>query len=305
MLSKYFDLDNINIISKKDFNLYPKASNRDFWDNISPELKQKLISNGEKYLDFKYPLLLASDFMKFEREGQRPPYEEPYAVRRDALNALVLAECTEYKGRFIDDIINGIYLICDETSWVVPAHNYKDIRYGTHDGNNTALLLRDDNIVIELRSTKTGHDLALVYYLLKDELDMVSPMICKRIEIKLEERIISLYEKYDEYFWKTEINNWNPQCNVHCLVAGMIMIDDDERRRNFVKKLLKSVNVFYSSFINDGGCEEGVLYWDHSCGNLFRTLDVVKYLLLGYQSKVLVHLSDFYQQEFVHKNQRP
>lgn len=219
--------------------------------------------------------------MRFEKEGQRPPYEKPYAQRRDALNALVLAECAEHKGRFIDDIINGIYLICDETSWVVPAHNYKDIRFGTHDGNNTALLPLDDNIVIELRGAKTGHDLALVYYLLKDELDAVSPEICRRIEIKTEERIISLYEKYDDYFWKREINNWNPQCNIHCLVAAMIMIDDDERRKSFVQKVLKSANYYISAFANDGGCDEGVLYWEHSCANFFRIADFIKQITYG------------------------
>ncbi|MBR3933801.1 MAG: heparinase II/III family protein [Clostridia bacterium] len=276
MLSKYFNLDNVKIMSKNEFNLYPKASDRNWWENISPELKNQLISSGEKYLNFQYPILTPSQFMKFEKEGERPPYEEPYAQRRDALNALVLAECAEHKGRFIDDIINGIYLICDETSWVVPAHNYKDIRFGTHDGNNTALLPVDDNIVIELRSTKTGQDLATVYYLLKDELDVVSPVICQRIEKKIEERVVSLYEKYDDYFWKRETNNWNPQCNIHCLVASMIMIDDDERRKNFVQKVLKSTNYYISAFPNDGGCDEGVLYWAHSCANLFRIADFIK-----------------------------
>ena len=281
MLSKYFNLDNIKIMSRDEYALYPKASDRDFWDNLSEGLRSRVIENGEKYLGYEYPLLLMSDYLKFERTGERTAYEIPYAERRTALYALILAECTEHKGRFLDDIINGIYLICDETSWVVHAHNYKDIRYGTHDGNNTAPLPVDDNIVIDIRSSETSFIVSLAFHCLKSELDAVSPLICKRIEKKIDERIVSLYEKYDEYFWKNEVCNWNVYCNAYCLATGMITIEDNERRKNFVRKVLESINVYFTDFNNDGGTEEGPLYWTHSCGNFFRAIDIIKYVTYG------------------------
>lgn len=281
MLSKYFDSDDINIISKKDFKLYPKASDREFWNNISDSLKNQLVQAGDKYYKYRFPALYASDYMDFERKGDRTAIEIHFRERRTALNSLVLAECAEYKGRFTDDIINAVYLICDETSWVIPAHNYKDIRFGTHDGNNTAILPRDDNIVIDLFSSHTAHCLSLAYYLLKDELDRISPLICQRIERRIEERMTSLYEKYDEYFWKTETNNWNPNCNYPCAAAAAIMIDDDDRRRAFFKKLIKSINVYLNSYRDDGGCDEGVVYWNESCAKLYRALNLLKYISHG------------------------
>ncbi len=281
MLSKYFELQDIDILSKKDFDFYPKASKRDFWENISGELKNQLIKSGEQYYKYRFPALYASDYMNFERKGDRTAYEIPFRERREALDSLVLAECAEYKGRFTDDIINVIYLICDETSWVIPAHNYKDIRFGTHDGNNTAILPRDDNIVIDLFSSHTAHCLSLAYYFLKDELDIISPFICQRIERRIEERMISLYEKYDEYFWKTETNNWNPNCNYPCAVAAAIMIDDDGRRKAFFKKLIKSINVYLNSYRDDGGCDEGLLYWNESCAKLYRVLNLLNYISFG------------------------
>ena len=281
MLSKFFNLENTEIISKADFNLYPKASDRSFWDNISEELYKQLIENGEKYLNFNYPVLLMSDYLKFSRTGERTPYENPYGERREALYALTLAECAEHKGRFIDDIINGIYLICDETSWVVHAHNYKDIRYGTHDGNNTAKLPVDDNIVIDIRSSETSFIVALAYYCLKSEFDAVSPLICQRIEKKIDERIISLYEKYDEYFWKSEVCNWNVYCNSFCLASAMIIIEDNDRRKRFIEKVIESINFYYSAYYSDGGTEEGPLYWIHSCGNFFKAISIIKYVTGG------------------------
>ncbi len=38
------------------------------------------------------------------------------------LAKLVLGECMEGQGRFLDDILNGIWTICEETYWGVPAH---------------------------------------------------------------------------------------------------------------------------------------------------------------------------------------
>ena len=38
------------------------------------------------------------------------------------LQRLMLAECLEGKGRFVDDIANGVWLICEETFWGAPAH---------------------------------------------------------------------------------------------------------------------------------------------------------------------------------------
>ena len=33
-----------------------------------------------------------------------------------------MAECMEGKGRFVDEIANGVWLACEETWWGVPAH---------------------------------------------------------------------------------------------------------------------------------------------------------------------------------------
>src|ERR1019366_10230059 len=38
------------------------------------------------------------------------------------LQDLVMAECMEGKGRFADEIANGVWLICEESFWGVPAH---------------------------------------------------------------------------------------------------------------------------------------------------------------------------------------
>lgn len=293
MLSRFFKLDNIKTVSKEEFNFYPKAAQRKPWEELSAELKEKIIKEGEKYLNYTYPFLPMTLYLEYKRSGARPPYERLFHQRRTALTSLMLAECVEYEGRFIDDIINGIYCICDETAWVVPAHNYSDLRYG----KEMVELPVDDIQVIDLWSSSTSYYLALVYHCLKNELDDVSPLICRRIERKIEERQISLYEKHDEYFWMRDTNNWNTNCNYMSLMTGMIMIEDEKRRKAYLEKLIKSVNIFLTAYNDDGGCNEGPGYWGGACGKFFRIANALKYISFGaidlFKEQKLINMANF------------
>lgn len=66
---------------------------------------------------------LAAAYMAFCRTGNRADYEKPYFAVRHLLNRLVLAECAAGSGRFLDPIIDGIWRLCEESSWTLPAHN--------------------------------------------------------------------------------------------------------------------------------------------------------------------------------------
>ena len=106
-----------------DFALSADIAGRQEWGSLPGPLRQALIREGEKRLGYTYPILTASDYMEFSEMGNRSRYEAAMFDRRRALNALVLAECTENSGRFLKDIINGIYCILEESTWCVPAHN--------------------------------------------------------------------------------------------------------------------------------------------------------------------------------------
>ncbi|MDE5596561.1 MAG: heparinase, partial [Lachnospiraceae bacterium] len=102
---------------------YPTITDRTAWENLDEEWKKASLQLGEQYLHFSYPALSAMDFMDFTRTGNRVRYEDKFFSKRHALNALVLAECIEDNGRFMDDIVNGIFSICEESAWQLPPHN--------------------------------------------------------------------------------------------------------------------------------------------------------------------------------------
>ena len=171
------------LISRDDFHPFPTGQEREAWQSLPGVVRRQLIAHGEKYLNFQYPVLPATLFLDFIRTGNREKFQGQRDARRDALRDLVLAECAEGQGRFLDDIVNGIWVICEETYWGVPAHLSLQARgLGLPDVNEPT---------VDLFAGETGSLLAWTSYLLGEQLDTVSPLIQQRIQSELEKKILN------------------------------------------------------------------------------------------------------------------
>lgn len=133
-------------------------------------MEKETLLLGGRYLQFDFQPLTATDFMDFTRSGNRVRYETKCFSKRHALNALVLAECVENKGRFLDDIINGIFSICEESAWQLPPHN-------SYVRDTPQLPLPDSTApVLDLFACESGAILATAGYLLESKLNEISPL---------------------------------------------------------------------------------------------------------------------------------
>lgn len=258
------------------FRPFPTASQREEYVKLPSWLKQKVISIGENFLGYSYPPIHATDFMAFARTGNRVDYEDIYFARRYALNSLVAAECVEYQGRFLDDIINGIFTICEESAWQLPAHN-------SYARDKKQSILPDSTRpILDLFACETGAELACISYLLQDEFNMASPYIVKRIDYELERRITTPYLK--EHFWwmgqGTEpMCNWTPWCTQNVLLTFFLsaetqkkmqdnmehpLYDMEEMGRAMIRKAAGSCDYFLKDYGEDGCCDEGAQYYRHA-----------------------------------------
>jgi hypothetical protein len=105
------------------------------------------------------------------------------------LQRLILAECLEGKGRFADDIANGVWLICEETYWGAPAHlGAQKAGVGLPDVSDP---------IIELFSAETAQLLAWTTYLIGPQLDQVSSLVNQRIKIEVEHKMLKLARERD------------------------------------------------------------------------------------------------------------
>jgi hypothetical protein len=252
-----------------DFHPYPPASERKSWEALSKDLREQLIQNGEVYLNFDYPSLTAVDFMEFTRTGDRKQYEDKQFLRRIALDSLVLAECVEYKGRFLDDIINGLYVICEENAWHLPAHN-------SYIRDTPQFILPDvTRPVIDLFAAETASVLSIAEYLLRQELLSISPFLPEMINKNLKERIFTPYLK--EHFWwmsdgHSQMNNWTIWCTQNILLSAFSRDLPKEEKESIMNKSVKSMDYFLFEYGDDGCCDEGAQYFRHAGLCLFNCL---------------------------------
>ena len=84
-------------------------------------LRSMLIERAEAMLSFQIPLLPASLNIAFEKIGDRAQYEQLYFSRRNALMFLLLGEAVEREGRFVERLVDVLWAILEETTWVIPA----------------------------------------------------------------------------------------------------------------------------------------------------------------------------------------
>ncbi len=233
-----------------------KASDRTAWGAISDELKIATVARAEMLCrKLQWDTLLASDFLDFSRTGNRINFEKKYFRRRNMLNTLVIAECVEAKGRFLGDIIDGMYLILSEAAWNLPAHN-------SYIRNSEQLPLPDTaNPVLDLFACETGAQLAMAMYLLEDELNAVSPFIVQSVQKAIAERVMKPY--LSTHFWwmgdgDEEMCNWTPWCTMNVLLCASILHYNELA---VLKKAAHSLDCFLKDYGEDGCCNEGVQYY--------------------------------------------
>lgn len=281
------------------YNPFPALSDRNHWDNISDDVSTKYIKSAEEYLTFDFPVLKATDFMEYHRTGNRTGYQNLYGHRRHALNIAMLAELFENKGRFTDLIIDMVWLMCEQTTWIIPAHN-KVAGYQ----HQSRPLPDYDRPIVALMSADVAASLALAYYFFKDSFDKVSPQISERIKSELQRRILKPYRDHTDYWWmgfmheaKEQLNNWNPWINSNVLMVLLIIEDNAEERFYQLRKLVESLDRYIESYPDDGGCDEGPGYWGRAGASCFECLDLLYDLSKGridiYSNPKIVNMSKY------------
>lgn len=254
---------------------YPDYQDRKGWDALTGDAKQALIQRGEQALNYEWKVIKATDYLEFERSGSRNIMQQPFGANIGALTNLVKAELAEGKGRFMDQIINGIWLSCEMTSWVLSAHI-------AHAQEEKTSLPGYQQHIIDLSAGDVGSFLAWTYYFLKDELDKSNPLVAPRLRKNLQERILDPYVDRSDFWWQatnagptTMVNNWNPWCNFNVLCCYLLLENDPDKLAAAVHRTMVSVDQFINYNHEDGACEEGPSYWGHAAGKMYDYLQVL------------------------------
>jgi hypothetical protein len=258
-----------SLIPRDRYRPFPTAADRAAWDALPADARAALVEAGNRQLQTPWEVLPASMALEFARNGNRSRYEAVRDRRRNKLEALALAECAEFKGRFIDEIVNGVWLTCEETFWGLPAHlAVQKAGVGLPDVAEP---------IVDLFAAETAALLAWISYLLAPQLAAASKLVPERIHLETERRVLAPSLARD-FSWMglggQTVNNWNPWICSNWLTSALLLEADDSRRAAHANKIVRCLDVFLNSYEDDGGCDEGPSYWGRAGASLFDCLDL-------------------------------
>jgi hypothetical protein len=253
---------------------YPTVVERAAWEAVPAERRDPVVSRAQAIAGTPWPALPATLFAEFRRVGDRERFQRPHFERRDRLATLTLAECLSGRGSFVDEVVDGIWAICEETTWCLPAHSFSPRLPGTP-------LPDVDYPVVDLFAAETGALLAWTSYLLAPELERELQVVVDRIRHEARRRLLVPYRCSDDWHWLRghgpgqAPNNWNPWIHSNLLVVTLLLEDDVQVRASLVARILRGLDDFLDGYGEDGGCDEGVSYWWRAGASLFECLETL------------------------------
>lgn len=215
-------------------------------------------------------------YRQFEHTGFRRGFEKIHFARRSMLTRAVLEFIMGDISRR-DTIHDLLWAICEETSWVLPAHEEQGPEFwelkssasasrpeiGGRQrpwGAHTALNREPD--AIDLFCAETGASLAEAVYLIGDQL---APEVVQRVRQEVERRIFKPYLAYGrKHWWYKGALNWNGVCNGSIGLAFMRLERDPRTLNEAISQVLEGLEAYIATgFEADGGSIEGIGYWNY------------------------------------------
>lgn len=305
LLQNTTDADNLKsvLLTGQQWVKYPAYTDREGWNKLFASAKEEYIRRGEKQLNYQWQVVKATDYIEFERSGSREVMEKPFDTNNMAIVDLLLAELAEGKGRFLPQLINGVFHTCEMTSWALSAHLITQKVHRSLPDHREQL--------IDLTSGDLSSMLAWTYYFLHTEFDKVNPSISIRLRHELEERTIKPYMNEENYYWwqafratpTTMVNNWNPWCNSNVLQTMMLLENNPDKLAAGVYRTMQSVDRFLNYVHADGACEEGPSYWGHAGGKLFDYLNLLSEITGGkislFNNPMIKNIGEYISRSYV------
>ncbi|MDC7234961.1 MAG: heparinase II/III family protein [Spirochaetales bacterium] len=252
-------------------------------ETLDPEKKARIREQGMAALEEGIVPLPASLYMDCRRTGNRFRFEKLYYRRRILLSRMMKAWLSgEESPGLLDGIINMLSTICDEWTWVIPAHNWPNDETGK-------ALPPVDPPRVDLMAGNTATLMALTVYYLKDDLSLEADRLMERVKRECRRRCIDPYMKNDDHWWMGytdhpehgELNNWTPWITDNFLHTLLLLEPGAEEFKRAVIRSTEILNHYLDVLPPDGGCDEGAIYWDHAAGSLFGCLDLLDFVSGG------------------------
>lgn len=252
----------------------PPASPSSVWDDIDSVTLAAVARAADAERGTPWPQPLASQAVRVHRDGDRVAWEQPAFARQHRLTRAAVMAATSAEEAWLDEVVDGIVLLCEQSSWCWPAHDDSLERHGSVLGVTTDPFL-------DLGAGEVVAQLAWLDQLLGSSLDARWPGLRARVRHEARVRVFDPFLARRDWHWiglDGDVHNWNPWIHGNVLVAALRLLDapgEEALRAQVVALAVEGLDRYVASLPDDGAIDEGYEYWWNGACRALEALDVL------------------------------
>lgn len=262
----------------------PPATVRGAWsaaaDGVDALTLADILTRADRDLALDWPTPLASAAARVHRDGNRDVWEAAAFARQHRLSRAAVAAAVTLDERWIDEVADGIVLLCEQSSWCWPAHDDSQRRHG-------AILATVTDPYLDLGAGEVVGQLAWIDHLLADQLDARYPGLRARMRHEARIRVLAPFVNRRDWHWlglDGDVHNWSPWIQGNVLVAALRFLDaptEQAERAHVVELVIEGIDRYVAALPADGAIDEGYSYWWNGACRALEALDILCYATGG------------------------
>lgn len=245
----------------------PTADDRAAWSDVDAA---DLLARAAADLGTPWPQPLASQAARVHRDGDRVAWEDPAFARQHRLSRAVIAAAVTLDEQWIDEVVDGVQLLCEQSSWCWPAHD------DTFDRHGNVLATVTDPFV-DLGAGEVVAQLAWIDHVLGTQLDARAPGIRSRIRHEAQVRVFRPFIERRDWHWlglDGDVHNWNPWIHSAVLTAAVQLHADPD---HLIDLVVEGLDRYLVSLPDDGAIDEGYSYWWNGACRALEAIELLEH----------------------------
>lgn len=245
----------------------PTIDDREAWARVAAF---DLLARAAEDLGTPWPQPLAGHAARVHRDGDRKAWEELAFARHHRLSRAAIAAAITADELWIDEVVDGVHLLCEQTSWCWPAHDDTFEKHG-----NVVATVTDP--FLDLGAGEAVAQLAWIDHVLGSALDARAPGTRARIRHEARVRVFEPFVTRRDWHWiglDGDVHNWNPWIHSNVLTAALQLHDDPAE---IVALAVEGLDRYVTALPADGAIDEGFAYWWNGACRALEALDLLRF----------------------------
>ncbi|MFD1150689.1 heparinase II/III domain-containing protein [Saccharothrix hoggarensis] len=255
----------------------PPVGDPDRWPPGAATRLAAVLDRARADLGTPWPQATASRYARYFRDGDRTAYETPIFEQQHRLTRATLAALATHDDDRLDEVADGVVLLCERSTWCWPAHE-------EHHRTRGAVVPDPDVPYLDLGAGVVAGQLAWLDHVVGDRLDSRWPGLRARVRREVRARVLDPFTTRRDWHWlglDGDVHNWCPWVCGNVLVAALRLVDDAADRTRIVADAVRGIDRYLAALPADGSVDEGFGYWWEGACRALEALDVLEHATGG------------------------